>query len=208
MKKFTPLSKNHDTESWSKEGKSWDYSAQPNGGWVGGHFKVPNLSNGYHGILKQWWDHYSGSGELDVLLVSEGNGVKVGFNEAYPKWNLKTTDKFYELQTRPDIIADICTPDSLPENEFDLVINQATMEHVYNPWAAINNCIRALRIGGNLVVHTHPPVMPYHSFPRDYIRFMKDWWYDIPYYNKSVELMEFFMLENRNVFALYRKKDA
>lgn len=204
MKKFTPLSKNHDTETWSKINKAWDIR-NTHKFWIGGQFEAPNLSTGYHGLLKQWWDHYEGNREMDVLLVSEGNGVKQAFNAAYPNWRVKTTDKFYELQTPPDIIADICEPDSLPEEEFDFVINQATLEHVYDPWTAIRNSIRTVRVGGRLMIHTHPPKMGYHSFPRDYFRFMKDWWFDIPYYLHNVELQEFAMVNNDHVFALYNR---
>tara|TARA_R110000824_G_scaffold72970_2_gene185968 strand:- start:12 stop:638 length:627 start_codon:yes stop_codon:yes gene_type:complete len=204
-KKFKELDKkNHSTEVFSSTNKKWDIQNKTKF-WIGGHFPTPNLSTGYHGILKQWWDFYVTKPDADVLLVSEGNGVKPAFNKVYPGWIIKTTDKHYELQSKPDIIADICTPNSLPDGVFDLVLNQATLEHVYDPWTAIRNCIRAVKEDGMLIVHTHPPGMQYHSYPRDYIRFMKDWWYDIPYYLDNVELVEFAMTKNEHVFAAYRK---
>jgi SAM-dependent methyltransferase len=205
FEKFIKLPKEHKTEVASVSDVKWDFNNY--GFWVGGHFNVKNLSGGYHGILKQWWEHYCETDKSnDVLLVSEGNDVKKTFESTYPNWNIKTTDKYYDLQSEPDIIADICEPNDFPENQFDLIINQATFEHLYDPWTAIRNCERALKTGGVFVIHTHPPGFGYHSYPRDYFRFMKDWWYDIPVYIDSLQLAEFFMKDNNHVFAAYIKK--
>src|SRR5271154_1871343 len=87
----------------------------------------------------------------------------------------------------------------------DLIINQATLEHLYDPFGAMRNLISALKPGGVLVTHTHPPAMHYHAFPRDYFRFMKDWWHDLPLWIKSIELLELAMIENYHVFTCYRK---
>lgn len=206
FEKFTKLSDSHDNEIFSKSNNSWNYDRH-NHVWIGGQFKANNLSGGYHGILKQWWEHYIDiTKESRVLLVSEGNDVKKSFEEVYPKWSFRTTDKYYDLQSEPDIIADICDYNSLPENEFDLVICQATLEHLYNPWSAIKNFERTLNSNGVLVIQTHPPGFQYHSFPRDYIRFMKDWWYDIPVYIDSLDLLELYMDSNQQVFVTYLKK--
>jgi SAM-dependent methyltransferase len=206
FEKFIKLSENHDDEIFSKFNNIWDYSRH-NNVWVGGLFEVNNSSGGYHGILKQWWEHYIDvNEEKNVLLVSEGNGVKKYFEDLYPKWSFKTTGKYYDIQgSEPDIIADICENDSLPKNEFDLVICQATLEHVYNPWGVIKNFEKTLKSNGILLMHTHPPGFRYHSFPRDYFRFMKDWWYDIPVYLNSLNLLELYMDKNEVVFTTYIK---
>ena len=194
----------HWNEQYSKENIIWDISFN---GYVGGHFPIPNLSGGYHGILKQWWDKYNTG--TSVLLVSENNNIKKEFEKVYPTFEFETIDFFPELihaeKKDCDIFADICKPDVLPINKYSLVINQATLEHVYNPFGAMHNIFKSLQINGVCVLHTHPLVMPYHSYPRDYIRFMKDWWYDLPKHIAGIELVEFLMVENLHVFTCYKK---
>lgn len=64
-----------------KISKNWDFSL--NDYWIGGRFPVPNQSKGYHGILKQWWEHYKLS-PSSWLLVSETNNIKEYFSKLYP----------------------------------------------------------------------------------------------------------------------------
>src|SRR2546422_7337352 len=68
--------KKEEVVAFSKNGKKWDY-AQYDAGWVGGRFDVENHSHGYHGILKQWWEHYNRGSSC--MLVSENNKVKAKF---------------------------------------------------------------------------------------------------------------------------------
>ena len=76
---------------------------------TGGNFPVSNLSNGYHGILKEWWDYYNKV--PDVLLISENNVVKQEFQNIYPNWNIVTLDYYPELivNSSVDIIEHICS---------------------------------------------------------------------------------------------------
>jgi hypothetical protein len=189
----------HFSEVYSKGNKNWNCE-KPDGGWVGGTFKVSNTSGGYHGILKQWWDYYNKGGK--VLLISESNRVKEEFKRSYPNWEIYTTD-FFDRNT--DFFVDICSKQNPFTQKFDMIINQATLEHVYNPFQAMENLIGALNINGILLTHTHAPLMEYHQYPRDYMRFMKDWWYDLPKYISDIELLEFVMSNNIDVFTLYRK---
>ena len=179
-------------------------------GFIGGKFVVSNLSTGYHGILKQWWEYYKPSGN-NVLLISENNTVKKEFNDIYPEWNIKTLDKFIDLN---DIIGvenicdyemDICDNNFTIPEKFDLIISQATLEHLYNPFQSIVNKFNNLNKDSILVLHTHPPNMPYHSFPRDYFRYMEDWWIDLPKYIENIRLIELYTHDNYHVFALYQK---
>ena len=188
---------------YSKYNKEWDTNLYNWG--IGGLFEVSNLSEGYHGILKQYWDTYNKGN--DVLLISENNKVKKEFSDKYPNWNIHTIDFYPEISTNNDvdIIGDICNPINPILNTYDLIINQATLEHVYNPFQAMLNLTKSLKNEGILVTHTHPPSFPYHQFPRDYMRFMIDWWIDLPKYIDNIELLELYMKDDRHVFSCYKK---
>ena len=191
----------HFNYSYSKYNKIWD----TNSPWIGGKFEVSNLSGGYHGILKQYWDTYNTGN--DVLLISENNKVKKEFNDIYPDWHIQTIDFYPEISTTNDvdIVGDICNSINPLLNSYDLIINQATIEHVYNPFQAMSNLTKSLKNGGILVTHTHPPQQEYHQYPRDYFRFMIDWWIDLPNYISNIELLEVYMRNNAHVFSCYRK---
>jgi len=188
---------------FSENNLVWDYSTY--GSWVGGHFLVSNSSNGIHGILKQWWDHYIEFQNPRVLLISENTKVKNEIQLAYNNWNIQTIDYYPEIQQgQPDFIMDICKDEI--KNKYDTVINQATMEHLYNPFGAMKNLCEALNKNGYLFMHTHPQAFTYHQYPRDYFRFMNDWWYDLPNYIEGIKLIELYETDNSmHVFTCYQK---
>lgn len=191
--------------TFSKSKQSWNTHSQ--GLWQGGRLAVSNLSTGYHGILKQWWEYYT-TGQR-VLLISEGKKVKHEFESYYPHWQFETLDLYPELADADandcDIYGDLSSFENpLPEDRYDLIINQATLEHVYNPFGAMKNMFEALAPHGILVSHTHPPGFEYHSYPRDYFRFMHDWWEDLPDFFPEIELLELHEA-NFHVFSCYRR---
>jgi len=196
----------HNNFLYSKSLKNWDFTIYPNNYTIGGLFKCSNLSGGYHGILKQYWEYYNKGN--DILLISENNKVKSEFNIVYPDWNIKTIDFFPEISTVKDdvdIIGNICDAKNPILDKYDLIINQATIEHVYNPFQAMLNLSDALKPDGILVTHTHPPNQEYHQYPRDYFRFMIDWWLDLPKFIDGIELLELYMVNNAHVFTVYKK---
>jgi SAM-dependent methyltransferase len=196
----------HHNSLFSKNGNTFNYDLK--NGMIGGHFVCSNLSCGYHGILQQYWEFYHNKNEkIDVLLVSENNKVKNDFLKIYPNWNIFTIDLHYDLTDDvPDIVGDLCSNENPIRNQkFDLIINQATLEHTYNPFKVMENLVNSLKNEGTIVSHTHPPGFQYHSYPRDYFRFMIDWWFDIPNYIENIELMELCMLESRHVFSVYKR---
>lgn len=195
----------HYSEFFSKSNHNFNLNIID--GWIGGRFIVNNLSGGYHGIEKEMWDFYTENlkinGSINVLLVSESNNIKKIFQNEYSNWNIETTDYYTELQSETDTKIDICK-DSLKNDFYNLIICQATFEHLYDPFGAFLNIIKSLKKNGIVVIHTHAPNFHYHSYPRDYFRFMKDWWYDLQNYI-NVELLEFYMIENSHVFTCYKK---
>lgn len=185
-----------------KSHSHWDYSPYDTY-WIGGRFQVSNFSNGYHGILKQWWDYYNKG--VSCLLISENNKVKSEFQIQYPEWRFQTLD-FYDNKGEPvDIKVNLC--DALPskiDSAFDLIICQATLEHLYDPFMAMKNMSSLLNDKGVVVIHTHVPGYYYHPYPRDYLRFHPDWFEDIPVFIKEYKLLELYATQG-HIFSAYEK---
>jgi len=191
---------------YSKDDNKWDLSVLRGVG--GPWFFCSNLSLGYHGLLRQYWDKYiTIDKSINVLLVGDNNTSKKEFNLVYKNWNIETTDLYVDLKNNVncDIVFDTCSRETKLDQKYDLIINQANLEHMYDPFQAMYNLVHALKKDGILLTHTHPPAMPYHAYPRDYFRFMKDWWYDLPNYIKDIELYELYSYNNEHVFTMYKK---
>lgn len=172
---------------------------------VGGKFPVPNSSGGYHGLLKEWWEHY-GKHKKQWLLVSENNEVKKVFESRYSDKQFYTTEYYDDFNKTTDYELDLCNPNhtkNLPK--VDIVICQATLEHVYDAYGAVKNMINILNPEGYLFIHTHTPGFVYHQYPRDYLRFYPDWFEDIPINIKEVKLKELVSVKN-HIFSVYEKE--
>jgi len=191
---------------FSLSGIQWDYSKFENF-WIGGKLSASNISTGFHGILKQWWDCYSPSGINDVLLVTENEFVKKELSELYKNWHALTLDLYTEIRgTNPDIIANVCSHNLDISHQFDLIINQSVLEHTYDPFTAMKNLCEWLKPGGVIISHTCAQHYEYHAFPRDYIRFMIDWWYDLPQHIDNIKLIELYEDDElHHVFSCYQK---
>lgn len=179
--------------------KKWDLSVH-NGYWIGGHFYVPNLSYGYHGIMSQWWQDFFKPGH-SALLVTESTIVKNKFSEYYPTITFKNL-QFGEDSA--DYNLDLCKPWDLPSIEkFDAVICQATFEHLFNPVRAIENLIGICNPAGEIYLHTVTPGFPYHKCPQDYLRFYGDWFEDVTSNFSNIMLLD--LVEKQNhIFARYK----
>ena len=180
--------------------QTWDYE----GAWVGGKFAAPNFSGGYHGILQQWWEYY-GKDKSDWLLVSENNVVKQRFKDVYPDVNFETLDYYDNLGEEVDLTVNLCDP-SIAYNAktYDMIICQATFEHLYDPVTALRNLSTMSNTGGSVLLHTHVPGMAYHPYPKDYLRFFPDWFLDAQSFIEKIVIKELVVV-NQHIFAVYQK---
>jgi hypothetical protein len=188
---------------FSASNKKWN--TEFNGGY-GGWIPVPNHSHGYHGLLKQWWEEY-GLG-TSSLFISETNEVGSVINKLYPTTKILTTDYYLGLveDGRTDIIWNLYDqiPLDLSSHRFSSIVCQATFEHLMDPVGVIRNFVLLLEEGGYIYMHTHTPMYPYHPWPKDYLRFFPDWFYDIPEIVSNIKLTELYCKEG-HVFAVYHK---
>ena len=190
----------------SKNTKVWQFKTE---GGVGGWFRCPNHSGGYHGLLRQWWDFHGLGG--NILLVSESIETRLVFEAAYPTLHFKCCDYFLDAGSggiKTDFIWNMYEEPSnaiLNHGKFNSIICQATFEHLMDPVAVLKKLADLLSKDGYLYMHTHTPLYPYHACPRDYIRFNHDWFVDVPQIVTTLDLEEMHA-EAGHIFACYRKK--
>jgi SAM-dependent methyltransferase len=191
--------------SYSKSDRRWETTLDLG---IGGWYKVSNLSGGYHGLLRQWWDYY-GLGEK-VLLVSETVVVRKEFETMYKGKEFVATDYFTEIShdnNPPDVLWNVYEepPARLKPGSFSSIICQATLEHIHDPIGVLRRLVALLGPTGYLYIHTHTPGFQYHPFPRDYLRFYPDWFQDMSLTIPVAEVVEIHCAGGY-AFCLLRKK--
>jgi len=97
----------------------------------------------------------------------------------------------------PDIICDICSDISGLENKYNKIICIAILEHVYNPFSAIDNLKKMLKNDG--VIYGYVPYLYHYHAPndlkfQDYFRFSKD---ALAYLFKDFNNVELFPVRGR-----------
>lgn len=97
-----------------------------------------------------------GVGNLDYINNIENN---------YLSYKTLDIDKKLDVDFCEDI-----HKTTIPGNQFDTIIMIEVLEHLYNPFKAIEEVHRIARTNAN-VIATTPFIHPYHGEPHDYFRF-------------------------------------
>lgn len=92
---------------------------------------------------------------LDIGQSSRGHAVHFDHNK------LETMD-INRGKNPPDIIDDICAPSRLQNDRYNGIVCLSVLEHVYDPFAAIDHIYRLLQPGGCLLLHL-PFMFRYHA---------------------------------------------
>lgn len=196
-------------EFFSKNNNKWSLKKADDNSGIGGWFNANNHSSGYHGILKQWWEHY-GLGSK-CLLVSESVETSKSFAKFYPDTKFISTDYFLDIKNdvnnKTDIIWNLYLdpPNDLMESKANSILFQATLEHLIDPVQVMRNLAKTIESKGHIFIHTHTPLYPYHACPRDYLRYQPDWFIDIGEHLSDIELVELVAVEG-HIFACFTKK--
>lgn len=62
---------------------------------------------------------------------------------------------------------------------FDLIISQAMLEHLIDPYKHVRDLYNSLNKNGHMILHTVIPGFPYHRYPIDCMRFFPDWFEEV-----------------------------
>ena len=79
------------------------------------------------------------------------------------------------LDVGVDVTWDFDQPAPSSLGHFDLVVSQAIIEHLVDPFGHVTALYQLLGPGGTLIVQTVIPGFPYHCYPVDCVRFFPDW---------------------------------
>ena len=130
------------------------------------------------------------------IVVDCGKAMRDKFQ--YINCQLAETLDAYDYGDYPDIIFDLCSDNANElQNRYDKIICIAVLEHVYDPFKAINNLKSMLKTDG-VMYGMVPYIYPYHA-PKnlefqDYFRFSKD---ALAYLFREFKEVELFPIRGR-----------
>jgi len=128
---------------------------------------VPNETHVLEGEVVAWI--LEANGPNRILLAGETNKVKP-YIEQVLKGNvftagLEDVDYIWNFEDDP--------PTEI--GKFNLIVSQATLEHLLNPYKHFSDLTSLLQPKGYLILHSVSPGFPYHRYPIDACRFFPDW---------------------------------
>lgn len=89
--------------------------------------------------------------------------------------------------------------------KFSLIISQAMLEHLIDPYKHIKDLADYLVGGGYLIVHTALPGFMYHRYPVDTLRFYPDWFEEIAKPNRCNLRIVNKYIRDFHIFYVYEK---
>ncbi len=157
---------------------------------------LPSESLFYWGELIKWSSDvkpqcalFVGENKETANILKEKIGAKkvvtAGLSDVDYKWN---------FEHNPPAIAE----------SIDLVVSQAILEHLLNPYKHVSDMAALLSSGGSLVIHTVMPGFIYHRHPIDAVRFFPDWFEEIA--NRLDLDVVKKRINDSHIFYMYRKK--
>ncbi len=134
---------------------------------------LPNESGFYHGEIIKWaMDEdphdvlFAGETRAAARLVGQKLGVSIAMS-------IGLGDADYRWDFNDDL------PWQIEGDSYDLIISQAILEHIVNPYGFVENLVALLSDGGCMILHTVQPGFPYHKAPIDCLCFFPDWFVDV-----------------------------
>ena len=89
------------------------------------------------------------------------------------------------------------------DENFDLVVSQAILEHLLNPYKHVEDLSNLLQANGHLILHTVMPGFPYHRHPIDSVRFFPDWFEEIAQRMNMKTVRK--RISDTHIFYMYQK---
>lgn len=122
-----------------------------------------SLNNQISGFLSQCPQ------ECNVLNIGAGGEIYEVVKKNLPSKNITLVSVDIDPKRNPDILDDIVNS-SIESDSFDFIICAEVLEHVENPFEAVNNIMRIVKTGGDVLIST-PFIFPTHDAPYDFFRY-------------------------------------
>jgi SAM-dependent methyltransferase len=155
---------------------------------------LPSESGVYRGEIIKWTLDlkpkvilFAGENKETVLRLKE----IVHAEEVYTT-GLADTDFKWDFEKDAPVVAE----------RFDLLISQAILEHLLNPYKHVEDLRGLVQKNGHLILHTVMPGFPYHRHPIDSVRFYPDWFEEVAQ-RLSMEIVKK-RIVGTHIFYMYR----
>ncbi len=89
--------------------------------------------------------------------------------------------------------------------KYSLIISQAMLEHLIDPYKHFCDLVEHLEPGGHLIVHSEMPGFFYHRYPIDTLRFFPDWFEEIASKDRCNLHVEKKIIRNLHIFYMYKR---
>ena len=157
---------------------------------------LPSESCIYHGEMIKWAADLK---PKNVLFAGENNTTaaylqnKLNARNVYTT-GLSDTNYAWNFEENPPTI----------DVEIDLVVTQAILEHLLNPYKHLQDLCSLAMKNGYVLIHTVMPGFHYHRYPIDSVRFFPDW------FEEMAKRLDLRIVKKRirdtHIFYLYQKK--
>jgi len=160
---------------------------------------LPSESGYYHGEVIRWVQELTTS-PARTLLAGEGKGATAELKKVMQLGDVTTTG-----------VLDVDVPWNFEEpapqmGSFDLIISQAILEHLIDPYGHMLSLCDLLQTDGYLLIHTVTPGFVYHRYPIDAYRFFPD------FFERIAEDQGLFIhrrrIHDNHIFYMLQKKTS
>jgi hypothetical protein len=125
-----------------------------------------------HRFMVEFVDRLRGHAPVAPLLLAGEYRAVVG---AYVEWlGLDPSQIVTTGLGDVDVVWDYERPPPEGLGTFSLILSQAMLEHLLDPFGHLRDLCSLLVEGGSVIVMTHTPGFPYHRYPVDCFRFYPD----------------------------------
>ena len=121
------------------------------------------INNFYLENNKDFRDQILKDIDIEDEILDIGKAMREKHNEIVCK--KKETLDVNDFGSYPDIVCDICSEVTELENKYDKIICIAILEHVYDPFKAVLNLKKMLKINGK--IYGYVPYLFYYHAPQD-----------------------------------------